>query len=319
MALDGANHREWAVWLTAHSPLLPIVVSRDGATVYHTVIRPDPDEPDNGLYALDLSPCLGRDGGRRGAPRSSAPSSFYYPVAQARLLPGTGLHDLWTYRWASRVPSVQKTRPTASWVWPPSHGRLELLYVLLGRDRTSLSCATSRAHRRSRCTPWSRRGIAFLAECRWPDVDGRRHDLAGERSGRRATPPSRPGVAAGVVTSGDEMLERLRPTAICLAFPDVRERLTHGAPTWFFRGRRAFVRLWADGHHDNRFPHLWCAAPPGAQQGLIEASSGLLRGTARMARHPARRPGRLDEIGALCREAYRVVTPVRYRRPRERP
>lgn len=26
--------------------------------------------------------------------------------------------------------------------------------------------------------------------------------------------------------------------AICLALPEVTERLSHGAPTWFFRGKK---------------------------------------------------------------------------------
>src|SRR5437763_10129423 len=61
-------------------------------------------------------------------------------------------------------------------------------------------------------------------------------------------------------------LDRLR--AICLALPEVTERPSHGAPTWYVRGKATFVTLWADGHHDDRFPHLWCAAPPGAQHEL---------------------------------------------------
>jgi hypothetical protein len=32
---------------------------------------------------------------------------------------------------------------------------------------------------------------------------------------------------------------------ICLALPEVTERLSHGAPTWFVRGKSAFVTLWA--------------------------------------------------------------------------
>jgi len=63
------------------------------------------------------------------------------------------------------------------------------------------------------------------------------------------------------------LAERLR--AICLALPEVTERPSHGAPTWFVRGKKSFVTLWADGHHDNQFPHLWCAAPPGVQQELV--------------------------------------------------
>jgi hypothetical protein len=58
-------------------------------------------------------------------------------------------------------------------------------------------------------------------------------------------------------------LDRLR--AICLSLPEVTERLSHGAPTWFVRGKSTFVTYWGDGHHDNQFPHLWCAAPPGVQ------------------------------------------------------
>jgi hypothetical protein len=66
-----------------------------------------------------------------------------------------------------------------------------------------------------------------------------------------------------------EPLERLR--AICLALPEVTERLSHGAPTWFVRGKRTFVTLWAQGHHGDQFPHLWCAAPPGAQADVVES------------------------------------------------
>ena len=50
---------------------------------------------------------------------------------------------------------------------------------------------------------------------------------------------------------------------ICMAFPEVTERLSHGAPSWFVRGKSTFVMLMEDGHHHNHFPHLWCAAPPG--------------------------------------------------------
>ena len=32
---------------------------------------------------------------------------------------------------------------------------------------------------------------------------------------------------------------------ICLALPEVAERPSHGAPTWFVQGKRAFVTLWA--------------------------------------------------------------------------
>jgi hypothetical protein len=54
---------------------------------------------------------------------------------------------------------------------------------------------------------------------------------------------------------------------ICLALPGVAERLSHGSPA-FYAGKQ-FVMLWPDGHHDHAFPHLWCAAPSGAQEGFV--------------------------------------------------
>jgi hypothetical protein len=63
----------------------------------------------------------------------------------------------------------------------------------------------------------------------------------------------------------DDPPARLR--ALCLALPEVTERVSHGEPTWFVRGRRTFVRF-ADHHHDDRVG-FWCAAPPGAQEAFI--------------------------------------------------
>ena len=59
----------------------------------------------------------------------------------------------------------------------------------------------------------------------------------------------------------ERLLERLRE--VCLGLPETTERPSHGAPTWFVRGKSTFVTLWLEGHHDNAFTHLWCAAPPG--------------------------------------------------------
>lgn len=107
-------------------------------------------------------------------------------------------------------------------------------------------------------------------------------------------------------------MERVRE--VCLALPEVEERPSHSAPTFFVRGRKSFVMVWPEGHHHHHFPHLWCAAPPGAQEELI-------------AEDPARffRPPyvghrgwlgvRLDrdpdwsEIAELCTDAYRVIAP----------
>ncbi|HEY3725087.1 MAG TPA: MmcQ/YjbR family DNA-binding protein [Acidimicrobiia bacterium] len=109
-----------------------------------------------------------------------------------------------------------------------------------------------------------------------------------------------------------DRVDRLR--AICLALPEVSERPSHSAPTWFVRDKLSFVMLWADGHHDDDFPHLWCAAPPGAQEELVESEPG------RFFRPPyvghrgwlgVRLDGRVNwsEITEICRDAYRVVAP----------
>ena len=111
-----------------------------------------------------------------------------------------------------------------------------------------------------------------------------------------------------------DLAGRLR--AICLALPEVTERPSHGAPTWFVRGKSAFVTLWADGHHDHQFPHLWCAAPPGAQAELTASAPDQFfqppyvggRGWIGV-----RLDGDIDwaEIAELCQDAYRVIAPAR--------
>lgn len=65
----------------------------------------------------------------------------------------------------------------------------------------------------------------------------------------------------------ERTLERLRE--ICLAFPETSERLSHGAPTFFVRGKRAFLMVLTDHHGDGRFA-IWCAAPAGLQRTLVD-------------------------------------------------
>lgn len=63
-------------------------------------------------------------------------------------------------------------------------------------------------------------------------------------------------------------LERLR--GLCLALPETSERLSHGAPTFFVRGKRAFVMVLTDHHGDGRFA-IWRAAGEGVQELLVDA------------------------------------------------
>ncbi|MDQ7910946.1 MmcQ/YjbR family DNA-binding protein [Phytohabitans sp. ZYX-F-186] len=112
---------------------------------------------------------------------------------------------------------------------------------------------------------------------------------------------------------GVTVVERLR--AICGAFPEVTERLSHGAPTWFVRGKSTFVTLWEHGHHDNDFPHMWCAAPPGVQGELTaEAPERFFRPpyVGHRGWLGIRLDGEVDwaEIAELCQDAYRTVAPA---------
>jgi hypothetical protein len=108
----------------------------------------------------------------------------------------------------------------------------------------------------------------------------------------------------------DDPLDRLR--ALCLALPEVTERVSHGEPTWFVRGKRTFV-MFADRHHDDRLA-FWCAAPPGAQQQMVETEPE------RFFRPPYVGPRgwlgvRLDvtadwdEIAEIVVDAYRTIAP----------
>jgi len=109
-------------------------------------------------------------------------------------------------------------------------------------------------------------------------------------------------------------LERLRQ--VCTALPEVTERLSHGAPTWFVRNKTVFVTLWAQGHHFDQFPHLWCAAGPGVQEELVAAEPERFF-------RPPYVGGRgwlgvrlddevdWDAIAGLCEDAYRAVAPKR--------
>jgi hypothetical protein len=66
----------------------------------------------------------------------------------------------------------------------------------------------------------------------------------------------------------ERTLRRLRE--ICLGLPETSERLSHGAPTFFVREKRAFLMVLTDHHGDGRFA-IWCAAADGMQAMLVEA------------------------------------------------
>jgi hypothetical protein len=104
-----------------------------------------------------------------------------------------------------------------------------------------------------------------------------------------------------------------RVRAMCLALPEVKEKLSHGAPAFFVR--KQFLMLWPDGHHDHEFPHLWCAAPPGAQDALVASSERFFRPPYVGGRGwvGVRLDGDVDwnEVTETIDEAYRTLAPAR--------
>jgi len=66
----------------------------------------------------------------------------------------------------------------------------------------------------------------------------------------------------------ERVLQRIRE--LCLALPETSERLSHGQPTFFVRGKRSFLMVLDNHHGDGRFA-LWCAAEDGAQELLVKA------------------------------------------------
>jgi hypothetical protein len=76
-------------------------------------------------------------------------------------------------------------------------------------------------------------------------------------------------VAYPSAATRNAVLERVR--TICLALPETSERLSHGAPSFFVREKRCFLMV-LDNHHDDGIFGLWCAAPPGHQELLVEAN-----------------------------------------------
>jgi len=116
----------------------------------------------------------------------------------------------------------------------------------------------------------------------------------------------------GEFVLSDDWLARLR--RICLALPETSERLSHGEPSWFVRGKQTIATC-ADHHHDDRLA-LWCAAPPGAQDALVRADPARFfvppyvghRGWLGIYLDV---PVDWDEIADLIVDAYRTVAPRR--------
>lgn len=108
--------------------------------------------------------------------------------------------------------------------------------------------------------------------------------------------------------AGKRIFERLR--AICLALPEVTERPSHGAPTFFYRDKKQFAQVWTAHEEDGRYA-LWCAAPLGAQAALVKADAERFFVPPYVG-HRGWLGVRLDrpidwkELGAIIEDAYEV-------------
>jgi hypothetical protein len=108
-------------------------------------------------------------------------------------------------------------------------------------------------------------------------------------------------------------LQRLRE--ICLALPETSERLSHGAPTFFIREKRAFLMVLTDHHGDGRFA-IWCAAADGMQAMLVEADPDKFFVPPYVG-HRGWLGVRLDrgldwdELAGIAEDAYAEVAPAR--------
>ena len=100
---------------------------------------------------------------------------------------------------------------------------------------------------------------------------------------------------------------------ICAALPEVTERPSHGAPSFFVRDKKTIAMFHDDHHGDGRLA-LWCAAPAGVQAELVETEPERFfvppyvghRGWlgVRLDRSPD-----WDEVAGILTEAFRFVAP----------
>jgi hypothetical protein len=106
-------------------------------------------------------------------------------------------------------------------------------------------------------------------------------------------------------------LSKLRQ--IALSFPEMSERLSHGAPTFFIRDKKVLANF-SDDHHGDGMVALWCPAPPGAQAELVEQEPDRFFVPAYVG-HRGWIGVRLDvdpdwdEVAGILDDAYRLVAP----------
>src|SRR5436190_11318539 len=100
-----------------------------------------------------------------------------------------------------------------------------------------------------------------------------------------------------------------------LDLPEVNERLSHGAPTYFIRDKKTFCTVHHNHHGDGIFG-IWAAAPPGAQEALIAADPAKYYRPAYVGHRGwigMHLEGKVDwdEVAGVLEDAYCTVAPAK--------
>lgn len=100
---------------------------------------------------------------------------------------------------------------------------------------------------------------------------------------------------------------------ICLALPESSERISHGSPSFFIREKKTFASF-HDNHHHSERVDLWCPAPAGVQEQMVEAEPDrffrppYVGGRGWLGVYLDDDPD-WDEVAAIVEEAFRHVAP----------
>ena len=105
-------------------------------------------------------------------------------------------------------------------------------------------------------------------------------------------------------------LDRVRE--FCLSLPETSEKLAWGAPT--FRVNDKLFCHYRLNHHGDGRTAIWCKAPPGAQELLIESDPERFFkppyvGPSGWIGVRLDRPGAWSEVEELLEESYRMTAP----------
>lgn len=100
---------------------------------------------------------------------------------------------------------------------------------------------------------------------------------------------------------------------ICLALPESSERISHGSPSFFIREKKTFASF-HDDHHGSGRVTIWCPAPAGVQEQMVEAEPErffrppYVGGRGWLGVYLDVEPD-WDEVAGIVEEAFRHVAP----------